>query len=481
MQVLGDLIRLPGSGDLPLPWWHRAPLGMMHKTNVFAALTEPGSRGCSDLLISAIDPAKWRATVRLDVQADDAAGVLNSVFSSVSNLNVALAEAATIYANNPERIHEATLFCEAERESDIGKVEEQYPTVGRWHRPRFPRYVWTQSVTVDWGWVRDPDWRAAMHDLKLRSDRDIDLSTAVVSADTRQRVLRYVFPRIGAFWLEVEHRDQPRTLVAITRAITECDVNVLSALIRRGGARHGNATLVAVCEPLKGKDASVGSEVRAALRDLAARKPDLRIDCSEPRSARECDEALLYPRHPSSVVAYPPKNLVAVIQARRRELGRNGLKPVFISCRFLNNELLDNARKTLETTLRLHGCEPVYARITPGHSPRSLDDVDATMWACVAAIVLVVRLPGKEDVISKNMTQEYGFMRGQGKPLLLLVDKEASDMVRESWSNSQGVASPYLEFKEFDHGSMPRIVSEWMLEWSKNGQELEGSSASILE
>ena len=53
MQVLGSLIRLPRDATgLPLPWWHRAPLGLQSRTHCFVSIIQRKKRPVGDIIVS---------------------------------------------------------------------------------------------------------------------------------------------------------------------------------------------------------------------------------------------------------------------------------------------------------------------------------------------------------------------------------------------------------------------------------------------
>ena len=75
-----------------------------------------------------------------------------------------------------------------------------------------------------------------------------------------------------------------------------------------------------------------------------------------------------------------------------------------------------------------------------------------------------------EKAISMNVAQEYGFMRGQGKPVLPLVQQGPAVKAFEEWSNSMGMSSPRFPggHEAFDHDnseSIPSIIKAWRATW----------------
>ena len=83
VQVLGDLVKLSGDGlSLPLPWWQRAPLGLLNGTDVHVGLVR-GSRPIGDIVVSVLDITKWDNMVRLECSHTEERGVLAGLMEAV--------------------------------------------------------------------------------------------------------------------------------------------------------------------------------------------------------------------------------------------------------------------------------------------------------------------------------------------------------------------------------------------------------------
>ena len=68
--------------------------------------------------------------------------------------------------------------------------------------------------------------------------------------------------------------------------------------------------------------------------------------------------------------------------------------------------------------------------------------VSSKMWLSKACIVLVGGTSETvEEVVNVNLAHEYGFFQGQGKPVLLLVEKGYKDALK-TWTNAAGVNAP---------------------------------------
>src|SRR5262245_23858070 len=117
MQILGDLISLPERPDLPLPWWHRASLGLLTDTNVWVGIAANSKRPAPDLVVSVLNPTEWDSMARFEVRHEEQFGILHGIFEAVAPSdvrddkwhNVALAESVTIQDG---KIHHGTIIAE---------------------------------------------------------------------------------------------------------------------------------------------------------------------------------------------------------------------------------------------------------------------------------------------------------------------------------------------------------------------------------
>lgn len=445
------LVSLPGPA-LPLPWYHRAPLGLMSGTPVHVALQAPRSRPFGDLLISVVDPAKWRFVSEISASKEDQPGVLADVYKLAPPLNIVFAEAVTVDSGSR---HDARLVLEpfhpplADEEvgsmvdTQVGRLTDSLSKIG-FENTRGDRLhsehddlPWMDVGKIEFGWVQVKGWREAV-DAQARAVDDADqydLNMAVVSADTDRRILRYVFPRKGAVSVSVEHADRPGAMGEVASVLAGSDLNILSSLLRRGSAPAQKAEIVVVVEPTDGtaEAAEVEARVREALSDLPA---ELR---ARPDVSGPVDPAL-YPRRPHEVAARPSPPLEASIRAVQESLPPDRC-PIFISRRFtdLTDAYNRRAVEELRAVLNECGCVPVEALPQPGADLAIPDDVKAKMWASKAAIVFVVAPPDDDELsaFSANLAHEWGFMQGQGKPLLPLVQKDVSDSITRN-PNLQG-------------------------------------------
>jgi predicted amino acid-binding ACT domain protein len=475
------LVKLPNQegrkGDkLPLPWYHRAPLGLMSGTHVHVALQKPHSRSFGDLLVSVVDPENWRLVTEISASKKEARGVLAKMYEKAPPLNIVFAEAVTVDSG---RTHDARLVVEPghplegdktvrqeiERfRGDLGEMEFMKREKIRLH-PNHQEPEWMGIGEIDTGWVHIAGWREAVEAQAMTAPEAnlYDTSMAVVSADTRRRLLRFVFPRRGAVSVSVKHTDRPGAMGELANVLTDEGLNILSSLLRRGSASQNMAEMVVVVEPTKKPMET--EEVRAlVLKTLSGLQPSLRVT----REVFEAEDAVLYPRRPHEIAARPPLALEGTIRAIQ-ETVPEGLIPIFISRRFLDSAdpYTDEAVKELHSALTANECFPLEAIPQMGVEVAVLDSVKARMWASKAAILFVVkpldeqnkngtkvnkgeckppenaececkRSENKLSAFSENLAHECGFMQGQGKPLLPLVEKDAESEIHSN-ANLQGL------------------------------------------
>ncbi len=445
MQVLGGLIKLPLSDSLPLPWWHRAPLGLLHKTTVFTSITESGNRPIGDLLISVLDPDNWNRMLRVSCRPTEGPGILNKKFKTISPLNIALAETVTLESG---KYHEINIICEPftgsrkkdyfnemrKRLDDAGftdtLVERQLP---------LPNLVSTQVHQVNHGWVNDTNWRELVEE-HFSDDEisQVDLSRGVVSADTQLRLLRYVFPRHGAKTVQIEHADVPGALKELTSALVSSGMNLLSALLRRGGAHPRNAMLVAVCEPHQITDSperEIERRIRDEIKKLHRRfRANVKIGNGRPGSET------IDTHHPEHLIARVPDDLMPKVVEYKSSLP-HGKHPIFFSRRFFrNNPHTKKVERVIRRVMKNNSCHVVEAEQNAAGRVIA-NEVLSRLWISKAGIVVVMRPPKDDSVteaFSVNLAHEFGVLQGQGKPALLLVDVACVEEIQK-WSNMHGV------------------------------------------
>lgn len=465
MQVLGDLIKLEeDSGKLPLPWWHRAPLGLTTGTWCYLSIVDSPERPVGDLVVSVLDPHKWQDTLAIQARRPDRPGVVSDAINAMNDTNIALAESVTMESGTE---HEVTLICETSGKLDDDIVKHRLKEAGfsvdatRSYPER--EVLWKRLVEVQNGWLRTDEWKDEIvkrFGSKAQFER-IDLQKVVISADTGNRLLRYVFPFKDARTIAVEHLDTPGAMRRVTDVFFRHHLNVLSILLRRGGAKPGNAILIAACEPKDGRRADgVYAEVRQEIEQLPARL------MAEPKISAGLDAAKsIVPREKDTVVARVPRSLRARVDDERAEL-LEGKLPVFFSRRFVDDWRPNALAREVEQALFDTGCQPLEAAAQNEAREQAVifDEVSAKMWVAKAGIILVNGVSDAE-VLGKNLPHEFGFLQGQTKPILLLVENGCEDAVKV-WSNVDGVYRPRFPDNEEalnrdSANSVYRLVEIW--------------------
>jgi hypothetical protein len=447
MQVLGDLLILPQTNDLPLPWWHRASLGLQSKTWCYVALVTNPTRRVPDIIVSVLNPYHYERTVKIRSVQPDAPGVVANVIASVPpTMNIALAESATLESGK----HEVTLICEPrDRGAAIPSKDDLLREYSRVDPvPDFRYYTrrpveWMERFEiVDGGWIRDIPWREKLlARAGTRAAEGVDLTRCVVSADTTDRLLRFVFPHEGTRTVRVKHLDHPGVLKEITDVLFRQKLNVLSMLLRRGGARPGQAILVAVCEPESSSHADAAFD-RMTL-ELNALSGDLEI-AVKTHAGVDCRDSIA-PREPNTVVARVPSDLAQRYREIRAQLEKRRLA-VFFSHRFTPEG--EVYAQHVRRALRDSDCEvlEVSSRDDVRGQRLIFQEVSAHLWVAEAGIILVTPT-ADGDPVGKNIPHEYGFLQGQAKPILLMVQAGLDDAVSR-WTNASGVFAPRFPSSE---------------------------------
>lgn len=482
MYILGSVIDLDaGERRIPVPWWHRAALGFESGTQVYVSITHSQGDRPGDLLVSVLNINKWDQNIAVSCLHRDEPGVIEQALEDVNEWNIALAETITVEGG---RLHRVDLICEPYR-LPVSIVSDSHIATLREHLSakfdgvqirRFPplstEIAWSRLGTLESGWITFPghsggqSWRDILAGqlAELGASDKFDTQKLVLSGDTSGRLFRGVVPRKGAVMVSIEHADEPKVLQQIAEALRHAGVNVLSSLLKRGGAAPRNAILVAVCEPTPQKP---DIDLKLTIDEAFSALPQHVRPLWNIRGGLS-PEAVTYGRHPDDVVAHVPSHLRARVVERRAKF-RTGKLPVFLSRRFLASDRPRQYAEKIRETLEQTGCEIVEAEVLPGGTRTSMDEVSAAMWAARAGIVLGVEpAPGESDVaFSLNLAHEFGFMQGQGKPLLLLVEAPSKvEAELDTWSNLKGVTAPRFSR---DHAlsddrpdSLKSMVEKWV-------------------
>jgi hypothetical protein len=470
------LIDLTGP-SLPLPWYHRAPLGLLTDTPAYVALQEPSDRPVGDLIVSVVDPAHWPFVSQITAWREDAPGVLADVYHLAPPLNIVSGEAVTVDSGGRhyarllvEPFNPPDEYVKADAEVEIDRIKQELDKRGfrevksRFIHPEAADPAWVGGGRVDLGWAHVEGWREAVNAQACAHPEGecFDLDMAVISADTERRILRYVFPRKGAVSVSIKHADRPGSAWKVTNALGENGLNILSSLLRRGSAAaFGKAELVAVVEPA---DSSIEpAEVEERVREALSRFPAtllVKADVSGPVDAAH----VLYPRRPHEIAVRPGEALGVTVVGVRKTLPPDRC-PIFISRRFVDSADQDTADivEELRAALHDHGCIAVEATPQGGSETGVRDEVKARMWASDGAVLLVVSTPDERD-FTENLAHEFGFMEGQGKPLLSLVQEDVSRAVTKN-PNLMGVQLSTFTRESATNRQRPNSVYQSVSRW----------------
>jgi hypothetical protein len=249
-----------------------------------------------------------------------------------------------------------------------------------------------------------------------------------------------VVPRKGVQNIIIEHRDEYGALKELTDALYRAKFNVLSSLLKRGGAAKENAVLVAICEPISlgEPDAVLHARISAEVAKIDPKyRPELRIT-----EGHSCYKVLDARKHGDHVIRVP-ELLRPRVDAIRDKLDPSRIA-VFLSYRFYN-KLAKPYIEEVQKVLAEVGCQVVESplRGRGGDLHSAFEDVSAAMWASDAVIVLVAAPEPDQSAISLNLAHEFGFFQGNGKPILWLVEQNSKvDGDFDKFTNVKGLAKP---------------------------------------
>ncbi len=504
MQILSELIRLPRSGSpnyhgLPVPWFVRAPLSFSEGTTVNLAIVRPSGRPAGDIIGSVLPPKKLPLIRRVTVLATDKRGVLSEVARLIPTaLNIALCETVTI---NGGRDHYIDMFVEPANEQielkdydamisalrvELGKFYGQASVIPLTHETQELPLIhkeldlgWLTTAHVKDGWITNTDWRDRLQLFDRNLGEKIDLNSVVVSAETSRRMIRYTFPRHGAFTYVSRAYDLPQAFRAQTSVIRDAGLNVLASLIKRGGRLdEKHSTLIAVCEPaeelsISAEDATrfieqKSAEIKQRLeRQIEFQEFDFKIKINPKRGA----ESLIYVTRRTDRIVRPSRQVQEeILEARKKLKIPPGATPVFIAQRFHDEATLAGQHiKELHEALKENDCLPVIALPEPGQLHFAWHQVFVRLWNCAGCIAAVFGgSPEFEDkgTTSLSIAQEFGFMLGQGKPSTILVPSGGYDDTTRPWANINGlVISTYSSKYAMDRAhkdSIFQTVTKWV-------------------
>jgi hypothetical protein len=270
-----------------------------------------------------------------------------------------------------------------------------------------------------------------------------------------------VFPRKGAFTVTIDHFDIPGALREILKLMAAQKLNVLSALLRRGGAEPNMATLVAVCEPLDENPRPNHDAMEFVLGQIPPKYGVQLKRISEGRAARDT----LIPTQYSDIIAQPSAILAATIEEFRRDVP-SGRFRIFLSQRWDDDGISDKYSRTIGQILQDLDCVLLEAKPEQRKEQflTSFQHVAAKMWMAKGGIVLLAKhkthIRGAE--ISLNVAHELGFLQGQGKPVLILMDKTLpkGSVSFEKFANLRG--AEVTHFDPTDSFKLRTDIQKWV-------------------
>ncbi len=231
-------------------------------------------------------------------------------------------------------------------------------------------------------------------------------------------------------------------------------------MLRRGGARPKNAILVAVCEP--SKSLSIDNHKQMLQENL--KKLNQKIRPKWKIKVGDNLKYLIYPKHPDDFVARVPSELIPHIKTYLKEVEPKKI-PIFLSRRFLTGDRRDKIVITVKEILSKNGYQVIEANPEPGYFMTSIIQIASKMWLSKAGIVLVTG-SAEQDGFGINLAHEAGFMQGQGKPVMVLVEEDSRESMKK-FTNISGLVAPGFAnddnaFDPIHKSSIEAIITKWI-------------------
>ncbi|GEM_PF-6641290 len=277
MEIQSDLIILPPSNHLPLPWSVRGPLGLQTGAEVSIMLVQSntGGEGLPDIVVTPLQSEYLDATFALEIELGERAGAVTDLLAWLgdgiaqrcsNNMNIVLSETITLEGRNKHKMHvvmepasDKSDILESQIRQIMEEIQQSHADVLNYRiNPVYQldklSFMLQQTVPVKHGWIRYGDWKKRIQEKFPNADEVYDLSRVVVSSNPDQRLLRYIIPKKGVIELKVPHRNRPGALREISRVIGGQGYNILSSRLSRTPPTERTAktsVFVAACEPLK--------------------------------------------------------------------------------------------------------------------------------------------------------------------------------------------------------------------------------------
>ena len=443
MQVLGELMYLrPKEGKLPLPWYHRAALGHENNTSVSVVLVKNEYRKNLDIIVSVIEPKVWSKAYRLSFKKREGGGIINDIYKNIyEKWDIILSESV---AQEGGQHHITSVICEPKVDDIEGEInalkskmrENGFKVSAKKVYIDEPEIVRYKKGLIKNGQIIDCDW---IFDYLKKTNEIEKKCKVLVTADTRLRISRFILCNDNTVSFDIEHIAEQGTLKLITEKLTENPTfNILSSLSSKGTVRDGYAKFRIVCEMEKTNTQNTIEYVRNKIRELSIQYPLLSIDIIHAHLGKEAKN-LTYCSSPYDIVAKVPEYLKPHIKRYKRGFPKRKY-PVFLSRRFIRIEAVEKVVERIKKVLNENGCYVVEAFPKPGDRTSEDIEVKSKMWLSKAGILLINSPSklGEIEPLSLNLPQEYGFLDGQGKPILIL-QEGADNELNKKWSNVRGV------------------------------------------
>jgi hypothetical protein len=447
MEVLGDLIRLDPTGQLPLPWSVRAHLGLETNTGVSVFLTEPGGGRISDILVTPLTPNKLGSTYSVEISVPEGMGAVKGVLSRVGrDVNVVISDTLT---KEVRKKHTLNLVVEPARD-DVGPQDFKRFLAKRLKvlgvrtgdiKPVYgsARLIPQPPLRIQNAFLPAFNWR---EDIAAKFPNIVgryDLRKVVVSSNPDQRILRYIFPVRGVVQLDIPHYNLPGALSAITEEIADKHYNILSSRLSRTPRHPMNelmSVFVAVCEPEEPRDPDNkvdADKLCAAIKGVDKKYITIRAKHSFGRRA----SATRYSLPRDAQIVLPPERLLQQIQEEKRRAVRKfsaenenkrPKKLIFVSYRFVDNRpqtkpdvVKEHAASLAVIKKAINDAKCHYSTLpAPWERDTTAEAIFPALWAADACIVFAFNEEGV-GLPSLSQAHEYGFFMGQRKPARMVV------------------------------------------------------------
>ncbi len=491
MDILGGLVRLDQRGQLPVPWFNRPGLGLASGSIVHLGLipSQMGTTVPPEIIVTPLNIDRWSSTMVLTIDFIERSGSLLNILQSISSsFNIALAESVTLHQR---KTHRVSLVLEskdpdqgrdyAQRQKMLNAARSLIDTIKNraeyqgaefffvdldtilsktrqdWTHPHAPPAFEMQNTTsIDQGLIDyTPIRRRLESNYRNKKDQTYDFDRVVISSDTECRLIRYLFPKKGAFEARITAVDQPNTLVVITEVLHSLGYNILlSRLSRSRPGMYGRSVFVAICEPKSfnedkyseqqyisfvskqiesafdptshAVDPSPGSPVKPQI------SPALEISLAGPVSLGRSSVQAAQPQN-----AFRHKGRQDIVVQRELMLyvpsyGRSDRKIIFLS---YQKEFQETRDGNHFLTSVIHEIETAGFEVYDGFErPRQLQDrqpadARARMWLADAAIFVALNKDGA-GLMSSNQFIEWGYIFGQCKPYEVITMSSYENTIR---------------------------------------------------